>query len=104
MENNWVEKRTSLQPRKLSQTLVPLIRETCRSDESPPKSTNTFCLLVAPKPSIPNSASEFEFDKFREEGPIDLGSGMVGYRVHACLRRDRRMSACETPICNAMRK
>jgi hypothetical protein len=88
---NWVKKRTSLQPRKLSQTLVPLIRETCRSDESPPNSTKTFCLLVGSRP-FPNSAFEFAFNK-SVEGPIDLGSGMVGYRVQACLSIDRRMSA-----------
>jgi len=99
MENNWVWKRTSLQPRKFSQTLVPLIRETCRSDESPPKITKTFCLLLG-RPPFPNSAFKFAFDKF-VEGLIDFGSGMVGYRVHACLSIDRRMSACDTPTCEA---
>ena len=31
---------------KLSQTLVPLISDTCRSEVSPPKITKTFCLDV----------------------------------------------------------
>ena len=81
MENNWVKKFTSLQPRKLSQTLVPLISETCRSDESPPNSTNTFCLFVG-DPPISNSVFELGSD-IAIEHPIDLGSGIVGYRVHA---------------------
>jgi hypothetical protein len=37
---------TSSKPWRLSQTLVPLISDTCRSEVSPPKITKTFCLDV----------------------------------------------------------
>jgi len=48
MQSQYLKARdlTSLKPWRLSQTLVPLISDTCRSEVSPPKITKTFCLDV----------------------------------------------------------
>ena len=42
LRSSWLWTLTSWKACKLSHTFVPLIRDTCRSDVSPPKMTKTF--------------------------------------------------------------
>lgn len=67
---------------------MPLIKETCRSEVSPPNNTQIFCL---------DGTFSFTIPEIDLEALIDSGSGMVEYREHACLRIDRSMSACDSP-------
>jgi len=85
---------TSSKPWRLSQTLVPLISDTCRSEVSPPKITKTFCL------DVPLWIAPICFDgcSFLDKAVQALLHGTrEGNREQACWTTVRRIREWENP-------
>lgn len=91
---SWLWILTSLKPSKLSQTFVPLMRDTCRSDVSPPKMTKTFW---APSRRGNDLLSTEDFDLLGIWLDMPLTEARFGNRKQAWWTMLLRMFVWEKP-------